>query len=153
RRRPRGAKSLPMNDRVSPSVIVAPQPLADEFALVRADRARTELLHGRAIAIAATVAAADPAAPLLLAAAVETLTEARLQAFLRWGGAPRLLLTDERLQTLQTMPVAGARSLALPAPADDGLLPMLQRLAAVTPGRVDPAVLDGAQPATPAMDA
>ena len=138
-----------MNDRVSPSVIVAPQPLADECALVRADRTRTELLHGRAIALAA----ADPAAPLLLAAAVETLTEARLQALRRWGGAPRLLLTGERLQTLQPLPVAGARALVLPAPADDGLLPMLQRLAAVIPGHVDPAVLDGAQPATPAMEA
>ncbi len=140
---------MPMNDRVSPSVIVAPQPVADEFAVVRADRARTELLHGRAIA----VAAADPAAPLLLAAAVETLTEARLQAFLRWGGAPRLLLTAERLHTLQPLPVAGARSLVLPASSDDGTLAMLQRLAAVMPGRVDPAVLDGAQPATTTMDA
>ncbi len=100
-----------------------------ELAAVRVDRAQTELRHGRAV----VVVSADPAAPVLLAAAVETLGAARLQTLSHAGAPPRLLLTPERLRAMGWTQAPGPCSMVLSAPL---VVERLQRLAAVLPGSV-----------------
>lgn len=120
-----------------------------ERAAVRADRAQTELRHGRAV----VVVSADPAAPVLLAAAVETLGAARLQMLSHAGAPPRLLLTAERLQSMGWTDAPGPCSMVLSAPL---VVERLQRLAAALPGSV-PTVewtdFANARPASAAMQA
>jgi GTP cyclohydrolase II len=118
-----------------------------ELAAVRVDRAQTELRHGRAVAVVST----DPAAPVLLAAAVETLGATRLQMLSHAGAPPRLLLTPERLRAMGWTQAPGPCSMVLSAPL---VVERLQRLAAVLPGSV-PAVewtdFANARPASAAM--
>ncbi|MCW7539136.1 GTP cyclohydrolase II [Aquabacterium sp. A7-Y] len=126
----------------------------DELAAIRVDRAQTELKHGRALAVL------DPqgAAPLLLVAAVETLTPNRLKWFTSLGGPLRLLLTAERCQAIALPQAGAARALPLPAGIT---VEALQQLGAVLPGQVAPELLHeklhpeaaGASDATPAMQA
>lgn len=118
-----------------------------ELAAVRVDRAQTELRHGRAVVVVST----DPAAPVLLAAAVETLGAARLQTLSHAGAPPRLLLTPERLRAMGWTQAPGPCSMVLSAPL---VVERLQRLAAVLPGSV-PTVewtdFANARPASAAM--
>lgn len=120
-----------------------------ELAAVRVDRALTEMRHGRAV----VVVAADPTAPVLLAAAVETLGARRLQMLSHAGAPPRLLLTAERLRAMGWTQAPGPCSMVLSAPL---VVERLQRLAAVLPGSV-PAVewtdFANARPASRAMQA
>ena len=122
---------------------------SNELAAVRVDRAQTELKHGRAVVVVTT----DPSAPVLLAAAVETLGSARLHSLSALGQPLRLLLTAERLHAMGWAKAPGACSLALNAPI---AVDRLQRLAAVLPGSVptvERANFDHARPASPAMQA
>jgi GTP cyclohydrolase II len=136
-----------MNDRTQPSPPRLPNASADERAAVQVDRARTELRHGRAI----VVGDAARGAPLLLAAAVETLSAERLAGLAAaCGTAPRLLLSAERAQALGWPGASTARSHALALPPS---VELLQALAAVTAAPVDPAVLTDPQPASAAMEA
>jgi GTP cyclohydrolase II len=118
--------------------------LSSELASVRVDRACSELRHGRPIALQ------DPGdAGCCIAAAVETLSPARLQALLRLsGGRLRLLLTAERLQAMGWADSSTPRALALVSPIT---AEQVQLLCAVTPGCVDPSLLGEAEPAGPAM--
>lgn len=102
-------------------------------AAIRLDRGCTELRRGRPVAL-------RTAAGWLLAAPVETLSEALLQRLTPSGLPLRLLLTAERLRALQAggdsgLPVPGV-PLALNLPSDIGLA-RLQQLAAVTAGPAD----------------
>lgn len=95
---------------------------------------------------------AQPAAPAVMLAAVETLNAARLRALVQSGGMPRLLLTAERLRSIGWSQVSGARSLLLGSPLT---LERVQRLAAVLPGAtttMEAADLVGVQTATPAQE-
>ncbi len=135
-----------MNNRIFQPAASLPLASADERRAVQVDRAQTELRHGRAI----VVTPADAAAPLLLAIAVETLSDARLHWLAAAGAAPRLLLTAERLHALGWHGATTARSHAV-APT----LPVaaLQALAAVCAGPAETAQLTDPQPASAAMDA
>ena len=132
---------------LSSSKLTATPDADDDLAAVRVDRARTELRHGRAI----LVTVADPTAPLLLAAAVETLGPERLAALTTTAGrTPRLLLTAERVQALGWPAASTARSHALAAPAG---IALLQALAAVSAAPADPAALTDPRPASASMEA
>jgi GTP cyclohydrolase II len=120
----------------------------DELAAVRVDRAQTEFKHGRAV-----VVTSEPQGPLLLVAAVETLSAARLQWLAASGVPLRLLLTAERLRAMGWAQAGGACSLALAAPVS---VERLQRLAAVLPGSaptVEQAELAQSRPASAPMQA
>lgn len=120
---------------------------ADEPSAVRVDRARTELRHGRAIAIRD---AARPQDGWLLAAAVETLSPARLQSFEAAATPLWLLLTAERLQALGQTQASTARALRLPA----GMaLAQLQALSAVSPDEAPRLPADEVEVADAAMQA
>lgn len=123
-------------------------PAADELAAVRVDRARTELRHGRPIALQGD----DADGRWLLTASVETLSPAKLQAMTRLaGGSPlHLLLTAERLQAMEWPDASTPRAhrLALPVTVEQ-----LQSLAAVTPGCLDTSLLGDPEPADAAMNA
>lgn len=136
-----------MNHRLLQPPTAWPADTDEERAAVQVDRAQTELRHGRVV----VVTTADAAAPLLLVAAVETLTEARL-AWLTaaGGGAPRLLLTAERLRALGWHGASTARTMAVAPPLG---VAGLQALAAVSPGPADAKLLGDARAASPAMEA
>jgi GTP cyclohydrolase II len=117
-----------------------------ELAAVRVDRARTELRHGRPIALVD-----GPDGGCLLAAAVETLSPARLRSMLRLStdGAPlQLLLTAERLQAMEWPDASTPRVLRVSSAVT---VEQLQSLAAVTPGRHELALLGQAEPADASM--
>lgn len=135
-----------MNSRISQPAVAPAADSADELASIRVDRAQTELKHGRAIILVD----ADPAAPSLLVAAVETLIVPRWQWFAATasahGGTPSLLVTAERAQAMGLMAVESTLS-AVPdsaaapaavllglAAAADVTVETLQSLAAVHPG-------------------
>lgn len=124
-----------------PEVAAAP-------AAIRLDRMQTEFRRGRPV----IVETADPAAPVVMLAAVETLSATRLQAWVQTAGTPRLLLTAERLRAIGWSQVSGARSLLLSAPLT---VERVQRLAAVLPGAAttaEVADLVGVQQAGPALE-
>jgi GTP cyclohydrolase II len=122
--------------------------VAAEQAAIRLDRMQTEFRRGRPV----VMETADPAAPVVMLAAVETLTAARLQALVQIAGAPRLLLTAERLRAIGWAQVSGARSLLLDSPYT---IERVKRLAAVLPGAAttsEAVDLVGARPAGPALE-
>lgn len=129
-------------------ILLPPDPDHDVTAMratVRVDRARLELRHGRPIALRA----ADDGAWQLMAA-VETLSEQRLQGFESLGLPLRVLLTAERLHAL----LAGTTALPMALPMSQACsLAQLQALAAVTPHEGTSACLDGALPADAAHQA
>ena len=100
-------------------------------AAIRLDRACTELRRGRPLALPAGDG-------WLLAAAVETLSEAMLQWLTRTGPAARLLLSGERLQALDGREITAPCALGLPP---NITLVQLQQLAAVIPVPGDTSVL------------
>ena len=116
---------------------------------IRLDRMQTEFRRGRPV----VMETADPAAPVVVLAAVETLNAARLRALVKSGGLPRLLLTAERLRSIGgSSQACGARSLLLGSPVTVG---RVQRLAAVLPGAVttvEHADLVGVQTAGAALE-
>jgi GTP cyclohydrolase II len=117
-------------------------------AATRLDRMQTEFRRGRPV----VMETADPAAPVLMLAAVETLSAARLRALVQSGGMPRLLLTAERLRSIGWSHASGARSLLLGPPIT---VERVQRLAAVHPGAattVETADLIGVQTVGPALE-
>jgi GTP cyclohydrolase II len=118
---------------------------ADDLAAIRVDRARTELRHGRAVALLG-----QPAAGWLLATAVETLSPQRLHDYVQLGLPLQLLLTAERLQALGWPQASTPRALRLAAGAT---VAQLQALAAVLPGGGDKALLGAARVADAAMQA
>ncbi|GAB4552522.1 MAG: GTP cyclohydrolase II [Rhizobacter sp.] len=119
-------------------------PPAAELAAVRVDRACSELRHGRPIALHEL-----DGAGCCLAAAVETLSPARLQELVRLSGARmRLLLTAERLQAMGWADASTPLALSLDTPIT---VEQVQLLCAVTPGCVDESLLGEAEPAGPAM--
>lgn len=133
-----------MNDRVPAALWTAFRSDADELATIRVDRARTELRHGRPIALQEV-----PDGPWLLAVSVEALGAARLQALRRDApaiGALRLLLTAERLEALRWPDATVPRALQL---APGATVEQVQALAAVSAGGVDRSLL-GAGPAADA---
>ncbi len=139
-----------MTDKQFPfTTLLASSELAGEAprtARIRADRACTELRHGRALALSSH-------GGWLLAAAVETLSETLLQQLLQAGPAPQLLLSGERLLALGVTK-APTRSLP-PFPQALTLSPRttlagLQQLAGVSSGPGDRDLLGGA--ATAAAD-
>lgn len=124
-------------------------PSAAELAAVRVDRACSELRHGRPIALYDVSDASD--AGCCVAASVETLSPARLQALVRLsGGRLRLLLTAERLQAMGWANASTPRAVALASPIT---VEQVQLLCAVTPGCVDESLLGEAEAAGPAMAA
>lgn len=129
-----------------PPTLLPPQEGGDDLVSIRFDRARTELRHGRAI----VVMTADPQAPVLLAAAIETLNAARLRWLAEAGAEARLLLTAERLHALGWRDASTARSMLLAGPVS---VESLQTLAAVSPGPADTGKLADPQPASAAMEA
>jgi len=117
-------------------------------AAIRLDRMQTEFRRGRPV----VMEAADPAAPVAILAAVETLSASRLQALVQTAGTPLLLLTAERLRAIGWSQVSGARSLRLGSPIT---VERVQRLAAVLPGaatRAEAADLVGVRPVGPALE-
>ena len=117
-------------------------------AAIRLDRMQTEFRRGRPV----VMESADPAAPVVMLAAVETLSATRLQALVQTAGTPRLLLTAERLRAIGWSQVSGARSLLLGSPIT---VERVQRLAAVLPGAAttaEAADLVGVRPAGPALE-
>lgn len=118
-------------------------------AAIRLDRMQTELRRGRPVALRT----ADPAAPILLLAAVETLNAAQLAELLDSSGAlPRLLLTAERARFIGWPQASVPRILLLKAPIT---VERVQRLAAVLPGAVATAEHGDrieSQTATPALE-
>jgi GTP cyclohydrolase II len=135
-----------MNNRILQPPTLLPQDSSEDFVAVRFDRARTELRHGRAV----VVMTADPEAPVLLVAAIETLSTARLCWLNLMSIEPRLLLSAERLHALGWREASTARSLHVAGPVT---VELLQSLAAVSAGPADPGKLSGAQVASPAMEA
>ena len=134
-----------------PSMNVQPEygELVAAQAAIRLDRMQTEFRRGRPV----VMEAADPAAPLLMLAAVETLSATRLPGWILTAGTPRLVLTAERLRAIGWSPVSGARSLRLDAPFT---VERMQRLAAVLPGAAttaEAADLIDARPAGAALEA
>lgn len=111
-------------------------------AAIRVDRACTELRRGRPLALAN---GGVNGKGWLLAAAVETLSEALLEQLLQVGTAPQLLLSAERLCALGGPAAATPRALALPA---GFTLVQLQQLAAVLPGPGDFGLLGTATAST-----
>ena len=97
-------------------------------AAIRVDRACTELRRGRPVALSS--ADEMDAGGWLLAAAVETLSEALLHRLQGTGAALRLLLSAERLQALGRADALVPQLLELPATLT---LQQLQQLAAVVP--------------------
>jgi GTP cyclohydrolase II len=117
-------------------------------AAIRLDRMQTEFRRGRHV----VMESADPAAPVVMLAAVETLTAARLQALVQIAGAPRLLLTAERLRAIGWAQVSGARSLLLDSPYT---VERVKRLASVLPGAAttsEAVDLVGARPVGPVLE-
>ncbi len=117
-------------------------------AAIRLDRMQTEFRRGRPV----VMETADPAAPVTILAAVETLSASQLQALVQTAGTPLLLLTAERLRAIGWSQVSGARSLLLGSPLT---VERVQRLAAVLPGAattVETADLVGVRPAGPALE-
>ena len=160
-----------MNDRLrAPVGLPEPEPAlpaglsmpdAAALAAVRVDRAGAELRRGRPVALPASPTnggAADtvvaPSEAWWLAAAVDTLDEARLQALTDAGTPLRLLLTAERLRAIGFPAASTPRTAALTAAPT---LAQLQRLAAVSAGPHevgllgDPAPADAAQRAALAL--
>jgi GTP cyclohydrolase II len=124
-----------------PEVVVAQ-------AAVRLDRMQTEFRRGRPV----VMESADPAVPVVILVAVETLNATQLQAWVQAAGAPLLLLTAERLRAIGWSQASGARALLLGSPIT---VERVQRLAAVLPGAattVDAADLAGMRPAGPALE-
>jgi GTP cyclohydrolase II len=122
--------------------------VAAEQAAIRLDRMQTEFRRGRHV----VMETADPAAPVVMLAAVETLTAARLQALVQIAGAPRLLLTAERLRAIGWVQVSGARSLLLDSPYT---VERVKRLASVLPGAAttsEAVDLVGARPVGPVLE-
>ena len=117
-----------------PALLAGAEPVAGwpSAAAVRVDRASTELRRGRPLLLA-------EGGGSLLAAAVETLSEALLKALLQAGTAPHLLLSSERLGALGEH--AEGPPLALALPLGITLL-QLQQVAAVSPGPGDRSLLD-----------
>jgi GTP cyclohydrolase II len=103
-------------------------------AAIRLDRGCTELRRGRLLALKTRPG-------WLLAAAVETLSEAIFQRLKQAGPAARLLLSAERLQALDGRAATAPGALGLPASIT---LVQLQQLAAVTSVPGDPSVLGAA---------
>ncbi len=81
-------------------------------AAIRLDRMQTEFRRGRPV----VMETADPAAPVTILAAVETLSASQLQALVQTAGTPLLLLTAERLRAIGWSQVSGARCPAARAP-------------------------------------
>ena len=150
---------------VSSANAVAGQPnvASQRLAAIRVDRACAELRRGRLLALnansvstAAMTAGEDrkPAQPAwLIAAAVETLSEATLCSLMTAGAAPQLLLSAERLQALGWSEASTPRALSLREPFT---LVQLQQLSAVTAGPGDRSLLgeaNAATSATPLLDA
>lgn len=115
-----------------------------ERASVRVARAQTELRQGRVLLVLPD----EDDAPVLLAAAVESLSATRLHLLSHAGAPPRLLLSAERLRALGAPAAQGAGTWVLGAPIS---IERLQRLAAVRPGTLAAAEFTGARPASPAM--
>ncbi|MBA3625532.1 MAG: GTP cyclohydrolase II [Methylibium sp.] len=135
-----------MNNPILQPPTLLPQDSSDDLVAIRFDRARTELRHGRAI----VVMTADPQAPVLLVAAIETLSMARLRWLNLSGAEPRLLLSAERLHALGWRDASTARSLHVAGPVT---VELLQTLAAVSAGPADPGKLADPQIASPSMEA
>ena len=117
-------------------------------ATIRLDRMQTEFRRGRPV----VMEPADPGAPVVMLAAVETLSAARLQDLVLTAGTPRLLLTAERLRAIGGSQVSGARSLL---PGSPITVERVQRLAAVLPGAAttaEAADMVGVRPAGPALE-
>jgi GTP cyclohydrolase II len=121
-------------------------PRNPDLAAIRVDRAQTELRHGRPIVLMP----AEPDAPLLLAAAIETLGGEPLRGLRAWSNGLRLLVTAERAQALLGTEAGIACSLQVPATAG---VETLQQLAAVSAGVIDAQALHDNRPATPTMQA
>jgi len=167
---PDAGRAAATNDSLAPGANVASaDPVAGQqdadsqrLAAIRVDRACSELRRGRLLALAAStasgaaLAAGDSRAGLpawLLAAAVETLSEATLRSLMTAGDAPQLLLSAERWQALGWPDASTPRTLSLRGAVT---LAQLQQLAAVAPGPGDPSLLgeaDAATSATPALHA
>jgi len=117
-------------------------------AAIRLDRMQTEFRRGRPV----VVEGADPAAPVAILAAVETLSAPRLQALVQTAGTPLLLLTEERLRAIGWSQVSGARALRLGSPIT---VERVQRLAAVLSGAAptaEAADLKSVRPAGPTLE-
>jgi GTP cyclohydrolase II len=122
--------------------------VADAQAAIRLDRMQTEFRRGRPVVLEA----ADPTAPAMMLAAVETLSAARLPGWVLTAGTPRLLLSAERLRAIGWAQVSGAHSLLLDVPIT---VERVQRLAAVLPGAATLAEavdLVGTRPAGAALE-
>lgn len=122
--------------------------VAGAQAAIRLDRMQTEFRRGRPV----VMETADPAATVVMLAAVETLNATRLQAWVQTAGTPWLLLTAERLRAIGWSQVSGACSLLLSSPIT---VARVQRLAAVLPGAAtaaEAADLVGVRPAGPALE-
>lgn len=135
-----------MNNPLLQPPTLLPQDSSEDLVAIRFDRARTELRHGRAI----VVITADPQAPVLLAAAIETMSMARLRWLNLAGAEPRLLLSAERLHALGWRDASTARSLHVAGPVT---IELLQALAAVSAGPADAGKLADPQIASPSMEA
>lgn len=117
-------------------------------AATRLDRMQTEFRRGRPV----VMETADPAAPVVMLAAVETLSATRLQGLVQAAGTPLLVLTAERLRAIGWSPVSGALSLRLGPPIT---IERVQRLAAVLSGAAitaEAADLAGSRPAGAALE-
>jgi GTP cyclohydrolase II len=112
----------------------------DAAASVRVDRAQTELRHGRMVVVLPRQAGAA----VLLALAIETLSDDRWEQWQACGLQWRLLFTAERLHALGWPQASSARSMRL-APGTP--LADLRTLAAVRPGLADTGCLGDPQPA------
>lgn len=120
----------------------------DAQATTRLDRMQTEFRRGRAV----VMETADPSAPAVMLAAVETLTADRLQDWVMALGPPQLVLSAERVQAMGWSQLSGARALRVDAAVT---VERVQRLAAVLPGAAttaEAAELVGAQAAGPALE-
>lgn len=148
------------NERVPHSLQTSSEPGAadfidpgspDEIAAIHVDRARTELRHGRPIAVLRAESEHEPVgSEVLLAASVETLSPSRIRSLARNGRSLRLLLTAERIAALGLGPVDGPMSYRVPRGVN---VEQLQLLAAAAPGGGDVSLLGDPRAATSTMRA
>lgn len=127
---------LELENRAAAQRTVTPCPIEDERSAVRSDRARLELRRGRPILLAHR----GKTAPVLLAAAVETLDSANWSAMQRWSSEWWLLLTGERLSALGIERPPEVAALRPPGALS---LERLRHLAAVTQSASAPDVSPG----------
>src|SRR5512137_2141779 len=81
-------------------------------AAIRLDRMQTEFRRGRPV----VMETANPAGPVAILVAVETLNATQLQALVQAADAPLLLLTAERLRAIGWSQASDARAVLLGSP-------------------------------------